>query len=68
MRRVMLIALIGLLVAPGLAIASGGGFDEELFETFLKAWVENEAQLWLKPPKDMDEIRELQKPQEAPKK
>jgi hypothetical protein len=39
MRRFMLIALIGLLVAPGLAMASGGGFDEELFETFLKARV-----------------------------
>ena len=42
-----------------------GSFDE-LPDT-MKEWVESDAQLWRAPPKDMDEIRELQKPQDAPK-
>jgi hypothetical protein len=40
------------------------GFDD-LPET-MKQWVKAEAQLWREPPRDMDEIRELQKPEEAP--
>ena len=39
MRRIILSALIGLLVVPGLVMAEGGGFDEDLFEVFLKARV-----------------------------
>lgn len=33
----------------------------------MKDWVKTDAQLWREPPKDLDEIRELQKPQEASK-
>jgi len=39
MRRIVMSVVIGLLVASGLVMAEGGGFDEELFETFLKARV-----------------------------
>ena len=39
---------------------------DELPET-IKVWVENEAQLWLEPPKNLEEIRALQQPQEPPK-
>ena len=39
MRRMVMSAMIGLLVFPVLVLAEGGGFDEELFETFLKARV-----------------------------
>jgi len=39
MRRIVMIVLVGLLVVPGLVWAEGGGFDEELFEIFLKARV-----------------------------
>jgi hypothetical protein len=30
----------------------------------MKQWVETDAQLWRQPPKDMDEIRQLQQPVE----
>jgi hypothetical protein len=39
MRRIVMMALVGLLVVPSLVWSEGGGFDEELFETFLKARV-----------------------------
>ncbi len=39
MRRIVLSVLVGVLMFPVLATASGGGFDEKLFETFLKARV-----------------------------
>jgi len=39
MHRIVLRALVGLLLLPGLALAAGGGFDDNLFETFLKARV-----------------------------
>jgi hypothetical protein len=39
---------------------------DELPET-MKKWVETDAQLWREPPKDLAEIRELQKPQEVSK-
>jgi hypothetical protein len=34
-----MMVLVGSLVVPGMAWAEGGGFDEELFETFLEARV-----------------------------
>lgn len=37
MRRVAFLLCVGLLVLPGLAPASGGGFDEELFERWISA-------------------------------
>ncbi|MEE4271753.1 MAG: hypothetical protein V2I67_08765 [Thermoanaerobaculales bacterium] len=39
MRRTTMMVLVGLLVAPVLVLADGGGFDEELFEIFLEARV-----------------------------
>ncbi len=57
-------------LGPGRTIIHLVGWRVDSFDDLpvtIKAWVENEAQLWLKPPKDMDEIRELQKSEEAPK-
>ena len=39
MRRIVMTSWLDLLMVPGLAMAEGGGFDEELFEIFLKARV-----------------------------
>jgi hypothetical protein len=39
MRKILLSVMVGLLVVPVLASASGGGFDAKLFETFLSARV-----------------------------
>jgi hypothetical protein len=39
MRRSVVVVLAGLCVIPAVAAATGGGFDEELFEIFLKARV-----------------------------
>ena len=39
MRRIVISVVVGLFILPGLAMAEGGGFDEELFEIFLKARV-----------------------------
>ncbi len=55
-------------LGPGRTIIHLVGWRVESFDALpetIKAWVENEAQLWLQPPKDMDEIRELQKPNDA---
>lgn len=39
MKRAILCVVVGMLIVPGLVRAEGGGFDEELFETFLAARV-----------------------------
>lgn len=50
---------------PGRAILQMIGWRVDRFEDLpdtIRSYVEKEAPLWKEPPKDMDEIRELQKP------
>jgi hypothetical protein len=56
-------------LGPGKAIIHLVSWRVDSFDKLpatIREWVKTDAQLWREPPKDMDEIKELQKPEEAP--